>query len=471
MNVIKETLIGIVSRVTYHNQSTGWSVLRVQAFNSPNQQETVTVHQIKVFAGATIEFQGLWTIDQKFGRQFKASSAVEKKPATTASIEKYLGSGLIKGVGPKTASKIVRYFKNETLDIFDKNITRLIEVPGIAKKKLIMIEQAWVEHKAIKEVMMFLQGHGISTLFAVKIYKEYGDKAISIVTENPYRLANDFYGIGFFSADKVALSIGLGEDSKQRMIAAIKHVLAASREQGHCYLTEQQIHAGIVELIDIHLGRRLLDFLEIMKQENQLRVRLLMLDDLFDGDMPLERDELIDILKNPESIEKHIKKAHENREEKEKLFGDEQDQPEDRFEENYFHEEYEEHIGKHDTKVLEKLFKGSQLNKMYKRLASKLHPDKENDVDKKERMHALMQQLVSARKNKDVFTMLALYHDNIDDDSFNFDAKKITAIESLLEQKVSELNYELRQLKSDNTLEGMVWNRFKGRSNKITLML
>jgi exodeoxyribonuclease V alpha subunit len=279
MNVIKETLIGIVSRVTYHNQSTGWSVLRVQAFNSPNQQETVTVHQTKVFAGATIEFQGLWTIDQKFGRQFKASSAVEKKPATTASIEKYLGSGLIKGVGPKTASKIVRYFKNETLDIFDKNITRLIEVPGIAKKKLIMIEEAWVEHKAIKEVMMFLQGHGISTLFAVKIYKEYGDKAISIVTENPYRLANDFYGIGFFSADKVALSIGLGEDSQQRMIAAIKHVLAASREQGHCYLTEQQIHAGIVELIDIHLGSRLLDFLEIMKQENQLRVRKLMLDD------------------------------------------------------------------------------------------------------------------------------------------------------------------------------------------------
>jgi hypothetical protein len=193
-----------------------------------------------------------------------------------------------------------------------------------------------------------------------------------------------------------------------------------------------------------------------------------MLDDLFDGDIPLERDELIDILKNPESIEKYIKKAHENREYKEKPFGDEQDQSEDSFEENYFHEEYEQHIGKHDTKVLEKLFKGSQLNKMYKRLAAKLHPDKENDVDNKARMHALMQQLVSARKNKDVFTMLSLYHDHIDDDSFNFDAETITAIESLLEQKVSELNYELRQLKSDNTLECIVWNRFKGRSNKIT---
>ncbi|NQY65639.1 MAG: AAA family ATPase [Alteromonadaceae bacterium] len=279
MNVINEILTGIVNRVTYHNQSTGWSVLRVQPFNSP-QQETVTVHQTKVFAGATIEFQGAWTIDPKFGRQFKASSAMEKKPSTTASIEKYLGSGLIKGVGPKTASKIVRYFKGETLDIFDHDITRLIEVPGIAKKKLVMIEQAWVEHKAIKDVMMFLQAHGISTLFAVKIYKEYGDKAIQLVTENPYRLANDFYGIGFFSADKVALSIGLGEESQQRMIAAIKHVLAASREQGHCYLSGQQIHAGIVELIDLHLGERLLEFLEIMKKENQLRVRQLIQDDI-----------------------------------------------------------------------------------------------------------------------------------------------------------------------------------------------
>lgn len=279
MNVSNEILTGIVNRVTYHNQSTGWSVLRVQPFNSP-QQETVTVHQTKVFAGATIEFQGAWTIDPKFGRQFKASSAMEKKPATTASIEKYLGSGLIKGVGPKTASKIVRYFKGETLDIFDNDITRLIEVPGIAKKKLVMIEQAWVEHKAIKDVMMFLQGHGISTLFAVKIYKEYGDKAIPLVTENPYRLANDFYGIGFFSADKVALSIGLGEDSQQRIIAAIKHVLAASREQGHCYLSGQQIHAGIEELIDLHLGERLLEFLEIMKKENQLRVRQLIQDDI-----------------------------------------------------------------------------------------------------------------------------------------------------------------------------------------------
>jgi len=177
-----------------------------------------------------MEFRGAWTIDHKYGRQFKATEAIEKKPATTASIEKYLGSGLIKGVGPQTAKKIVKYFKKDTLEIFENEIHRLTEVPGIAKKKLEMIEQAWTEHRAIREVMMFLQGHGISTLFAVRIYKEYGDKSIVMVTEDPYRLANDFYGIGFFSADKVALSIGLSENSQQRMIAAIKHVLSASRE-------------------------------------------------------------------------------------------------------------------------------------------------------------------------------------------------------------------------------------------------
>ena len=278
MNTITEVLAGIVNRVTYHNPVTGWSVLRVQPFQSPQSQETVTVHQTKVFAGATMEFRGAWTLDAKYGRQFKASVAIEKKPATTASIEKYLGSGLIKGVGPNTAKQIVRYFQQDTLDIFENDIQRLTEVPGIAKKKLATIEQAWIEHRAIREVMMFLQGHGISTLFAVKIYKQYGDKAIALVTEDPYRLANDFYGIGFFSADKVALSIGLAIDSKQRMMAAIKHVLAASREQGHCYLTEAQINAGVDELIEINLAEHLKDYLELMKHEGQLCIRQLFSD-------------------------------------------------------------------------------------------------------------------------------------------------------------------------------------------------
>ena len=273
LKTMNETLNAIVSKVTYHNPTTGWSVLRVHPLNAPQQQETVTVHQTKVFAGATCEFIGAWTIDGKYGRQFKASQVIEKKPATTASIEKYLGSGLIKGVGPKTAKKIVKYFKQDTLDIFESHISRLTEVPGIATKKLHMIESAWIEHKAIREVMMFLQLHGISTLFAVKIYKKYGDEAIRIVTDNPYQLAHDFYGIGFFSADKVALSLGLSPDCKQRMIAAIKHVLAASREQGHCYLTFQQINKGLIELIEMNLGAQLLEHLAFMEADQQLKTR------------------------------------------------------------------------------------------------------------------------------------------------------------------------------------------------------
>ena len=267
---ITETIRGIVDRVTYHNPDNGWSVLRLFPFNSPSQQETVIVHQTKVFAGATMEFQGAWTTHPKFGRQFKATKAIEKKPASAAALEKYLGSGLIRGVGPITAKKIVSHFGENALEIFEGEIERLTEIPGIAQKKLETISLAWAEHRAIRDVMMFLQSHGISTLFAVRIYKEYGDNAISYVTEDPYRLASDFYGIGFFSADKVALSIGLATDSNERIMAAIKHVLAASREFGHCYLTESQTRTQVNELLEMDLGERLPGLLKQMQQDGLL---------------------------------------------------------------------------------------------------------------------------------------------------------------------------------------------------------
>jgi exodeoxyribonuclease V alpha subunit len=270
---ITETLRGIVDRVTYHNPDTGWSVLRVVPFNSPSRQETVIVHQMKVFAGATMEFQGAWTTHPEYGLQFKAVKAVEKKPASAAALEKYLGSGLIKGVGPKTAKKIVAHFGENALDIFEGEIQRLTELPGIAQKKLEMITLAWAEHRAIRDVMMFLQSHGISTLFAVRIYKEYGDDAIAQVTEDPYRLANDIYGIGFFSADKVALSLGLAVDSNERITAAIKHVLASSREFGHCYLTDSQIREQVHALLQLDVAERLPGLLQGMRQDNQLMVR------------------------------------------------------------------------------------------------------------------------------------------------------------------------------------------------------
>ncbi len=277
--IINERLSGIVDRVTFHNPDNGWSVLRVNPFDNPLQQETVVVHQTQVFAGATMEFQGTWTVHPRFGRQFQATKALEKKPATTAALEKYLGSGLIKGVGPKTAKKIVRHFKKNTLDVFEKDMDRLIEVPGIADKKLEMIREAWLEHSSIREVMMFLQSHGISTLFAVRIYKTYGDDAITLVMEDPFRLAADFYGIGFFSADRVALSMGFAPDSPRRIMAGIKHVLAAARNFGHCYLTRSQIHEKVKDLLQLDMGEGLDILLESMVKDRLVMVRQLVTDD------------------------------------------------------------------------------------------------------------------------------------------------------------------------------------------------
>ncbi len=274
---IQETIRGVVERVTYHNAANGWSVLRVRPFSGGENLVTVTVHQMRVFAGATMEFKGAWTEHPRFGRQFRAELATELKPATAGALEKYLGSGLIRGVGPKTARKIVRHFGSSTLDVFEHDIDRLLEVPGIAKKKLAAIKEAWHEHRAIRDVMMFLQSHGISTLFAVRIYREYGDRAISLVSSDPYRLARDFYGIGFFSADRVALSIGFAPDSEMRIAAAIRHVLSASREQGHCFLYQEQIIAQVGELLDLRLEERIPPLLEQMERSGQLRVRRLAL--------------------------------------------------------------------------------------------------------------------------------------------------------------------------------------------------
>lgn len=276
---IPETLKGVVDRVTFHNPDNGWSILKVLPFDNLNNRETVVVHQTKVFAGATMEFIGAWTNHPKFGRQFKADQAKETKPATASALEKYIGSGLIKGVGPKTAKRIVSHFKDQTLDVFENQMERLIEVPGIAKKKLSMISDAWLEHRAIREVMMFLQSHGISTLFAVRIFKEYGENAIAWVSQDPYRLSNDFYGIGFFSADKVALSIGLAKDSPQRIMAGIRHVLSAARDFGHCYLTAPQIRDQVKDLLSLDLSEKLDSLLKGMEKDRLLMRRDLPMDD------------------------------------------------------------------------------------------------------------------------------------------------------------------------------------------------
>lgn len=196
-----------------------------------------------------------------------------------------------------------------------------------------------------------------------------------------------------------------------------------------------------------------------------------MLDEMFGGEMQFNREELIEIIKNPALIQEHVQRFHEKMNEEEIEKDDYSEEFDQGFEEDFdyqYNRSFSKRNSKEELGILEKLFKGSQLNKMYKRLAAKLHPDKESDATKKAIKHDLMQQLASARENKDVFTLLTLYHEHIDDDSFNFDAETLAAIEALLSKKVGELNAELKELKSADTPEAIVWEHFHGRSNKIT---
>lgn len=202
---------------------------------------TIVGNFANIQAGQTLQLTGLWRDHPQYGAQFQVSHYRETKPATLTGIEKYLGSGLIKGVGPVTAKRIVAHFGLETLDIIENHTERLIEVPGIAKKRIKMIQSAWQTQKAIKEVMLFLQSHGVSTTYAVKIFKQYGNTAIAKVTNNPYQLATDIYGIGFVTADAIARNLGIAPDSEYRYRAGIIHVLGEAAEDGHCFLPQAEL--------------------------------------------------------------------------------------------------------------------------------------------------------------------------------------------------------------------------------------
>ncbi len=195
-----ESLSGVVERLTYHSPESGYTVARLK---DPRVSELITIvgNFANIQAGQTLQLKGTWGEHPKYGSQFQVVDYKESLPATITGIEKYLGSGLIKGVGPVTAKRIVAHFGLETLDVIEHHIERLIEVPGIAKKRIAMIQHAWEQQKAIKDVMVFLQGHGVSTIYAVKIFKQYGNNAIATVTHNPYQLAVDIYSIGFLTAE------------------------------------------------------------------------------------------------------------------------------------------------------------------------------------------------------------------------------------------------------------------------------
>jgi len=245
-----ERLVGIVERVTYTNPLNGWSIIKVSPMGEPHRRLAVVLHQLAVAPGATMEFHGHYEEHARFGEQFKCRHAIERKPASAAALQRYLGSGLIRGVGPKTAKKIVSHFGVQTLEVFEDDIERLTEVRGIAARKLESIADSWREHRAIRDVIMFLTEHGVSTLFAVRIFKRYGERAIETVKSDPYRLARDIFGVGFFSADAIARQLGFDPQGMPRIRAAVRHVLSASREAGHCYLLGPQVKEQVAALLD-----------------------------------------------------------------------------------------------------------------------------------------------------------------------------------------------------------------------------
>src|SRR5438067_2495529 len=245
-----EQLSGVIERITFHNMDNGYCVLRVSA---RGQRDPVTVvgHCQQPVAGEYIQADGTWTTDRNYGLQFKADEIRTTPPHTAEGIARYLGSGLIKGVGPRYARRIVDVFGENTLEVIDKSPTFLTQVKGIGPKLIEKIRRSWQEQVAVRKIMVFLHSYGIGTARAVRIYREYGESAIEVVKANPYRLSTDIWGVGFQTADELALKLGLPRDSPFRAQAAVRHVLSEATGDGHVGFPEELAMTAAEELTQI----------------------------------------------------------------------------------------------------------------------------------------------------------------------------------------------------------------------------
>lgn len=246
-------LEGVLERITYANEENGYTVARVDAGRG-GDLVTVVGSLLGAQVGESLRMTGRWGSHPQYGRQFTVENYTTVLPATVQGIRRYLGSGLVKGIGPKTAERIVDHFGLDTLDVIETGPQRLIEVPGLGPKRTALIAAAWEEQKAIKEVMVFLQGVEVSTSLAVRIYKKYGDASISVVKNQPYRLAAEVWGIGFLTADRIARAVGIPQDSPERVKAGLQYALSQATDQGHCYLPEERLIADAVKLLQVDTG-------------------------------------------------------------------------------------------------------------------------------------------------------------------------------------------------------------------------
>ena len=244
-----ESLEGELEQVIFHNEENNYTVARLR---TPDRLEpVVVVGPMAVAPGETVFAKGLWVNDKKFGRQFKVLEYRSIVPATVYAIERYLASGLVKGIGPTFAKRMVATFGLETLEVIEKDPLRLRDVAGIGPKRIEKIRLAWEAQREIKSVMLFLQGHGISSTYATRIYKQYGHQAVPLIRENPYRLAHDIIGIGFIKADQIARNLGVSGASPFRARAGLEYVLQREAESGHVFVPADELVRRAAALLEI----------------------------------------------------------------------------------------------------------------------------------------------------------------------------------------------------------------------------
>ena len=261
----------MLERITYANEETGYTVARVDTGRGGNELLTVVGALLGAQPGESLRLFGRWASHPQYGKQFVVENYTTVLPATIQGIQRYLGSGLIKGIGPRFAERIVEAFGVDTLEVIENAPARLIEVPGLGPKRTKKIAAAWEEQKSIKEVMVFLQGVGVSTSLAVRIFKKYGDASIGVVKNEPYRLASDVWGIGFLTADRIAQAVGIPHDSPERVKAGLQYALSQSSDQGHCYLPEERLIADGVKLLQVDVGLVIDCLAELVTEDGVVR--------------------------------------------------------------------------------------------------------------------------------------------------------------------------------------------------------
>ncbi|TWP53325.1 ATP-dependent RecD-like DNA helicase [Lentzea tibetensis] len=265
-------LEAVLERITYANEDNGYTVAKVDT----GRGDLVTVVGALLGAqpGESIRMRGRWGSHPQYGKQFHVDDYTTVLPATVQGIRRYLGSGLIKGIGPVLADRIVEHFGVDALRIIEDEPKRLIEVPKLGPKRTKLIADAWEEQKAIKEVMLFLQGVGVSTSLAVRVYKQYGDKAIDVVRDEPYRLASDVWGIGFRTADLIAKAVGIPHDSPQRVKAGLQFTLSEATSNGNCFLPEQELISDAIKILQVDTGLIIECLAELVAEEGVVREQL-----------------------------------------------------------------------------------------------------------------------------------------------------------------------------------------------------